>query len=482
MAGKGGTLSTSRGYQTRMAEDASITALMDRVARTAPFHRELAKLGTEEQAVFDHTSLPGVPFVAALCIRTIPDTARAWVIAPHLRAQESLAAQLETWGVRNILFVPEKEVALGEEVGDPELAAERLNVLHRIASGHVGRQTVVLTEGSLNDEVPSPDGMQNQGMTLKTGETHAPDDLIRLFEEEGFEGVPQVISRGQWSRRGGILDVFPLQSSHPVRLEFFDDEIESIREFDVDSQISFRKTEHVNLVLTEAAGVETLRAWIKPGDLVITAPFCKERGNVCILTAPPENAEGEEDFSLAIHDNPLGSFDAGDFVMQEIREWLDRKWNVSMFFPNEGEEERFRDICAGTPALLSITALRGDLPGGFSIPGAKTAVLSSSELFGRYQSATARRRASREDKARKARAQASLKDINPGDLVVHTSYGIGKFINISTSPDSGDEEMNILYRDNTILHVPLSQAHLVSRYIGLGSKTPELNKLGDSKW
>lgn len=111
-------------------------------------------------------------------------------------------------------------MALGEEIGDPELAAERLNVLHRIASGHVGRQTVVLTEGSLNDEVPSPDGMQNQGMTLKTGETHAPDDLIRLFEEAGFEGVPQVISRGQWSRRGGILDVFPLQSSHPVRLEF----------------------------------------------------------------------------------------------------------------------------------------------------------------------------------------------------------------------------------------------------------------------
>lgn len=66
--------------------------------------------------------------------------------------------------------------------------------------------------------------------------------------------------------------------------------------------------------------------------------------------------------------------------------------------------------------------------------------------------------------------------------MVHTSYGIGKFINISASPDSGDEEMNILYRDNTILHVPLSQAHLVSRYIGLGSKTPELNKLGDSKW
>lgn len=474
-----------------MAENASISSLLDRVARTAPFRRELAKLGTEEQAVFDHTALPGVPFVAALCINSVPETCRTWVVTPHLRAQESVASQLETWGVHNILFVPEKEVALGEEVGDPELTAERLNVLHRIASGQIGRLTVVLTENSLNDEVPSTRGMKNQGMILKAGETRPPDELEKLFTEAGFEGVPQVISRGQWSRRGGILDVFPLQSANPVRLEFFDDEIESIREFDVDTQVSFRKVEHVNLVLQEAASVETLRDWIRPGDLVITTPFCKERGHVCILAAPPEDAEGEEDFSLAIHDNPLGSFDAGDFVMQEmrrelaerqIREWLDRKWNVSMFFPNQAEEERFKDICAGTPALLSITCLRGDLPGGFSIPEAKTAVLSSSELFGRYQSATARRRASREDKARKARAQASLKDINPGDLVVHTSYGIGKFINISTSPDSGDEEMNILYRDNTILHVPLSQAHLVSRYIGLGSRTPELNKLGDSKW
>lgn len=73
-----------------MAEEASISALMDRVARTAPFHRELAKLGTEEQAVFDHTSLPGVPFVAALCIRTLPDTARAWVVAPHCGLRKPL--------------------------------------------------------------------------------------------------------------------------------------------------------------------------------------------------------------------------------------------------------------------------------------------------------------------------------------------------------------------------------------------------------
>lgn len=474
-----------------MPENISISSLMNKVAQTAPFQRELTKLGTHKQAIFDHTALPGVSFVAALCIKANPNFLRTWIITPHLRAQESITVQLETWGVKHILFVPEKEVALGEEVGDPELAAERLNVLHRIASSPLSKQTIVLTENSLTEEVPTSKGIQKQGITLKKGEIYAPDSLIQNFEKSGFEGVPQVISRGQWSRRGCILDVFPLQSPHPIRLEFFDDEIESIREFDVDSQISFRKLDNIHLILSEGSYSETLQDWIKPDDLVITTPFCKTRGHVCILTSPPDNTEGEEDFSLAVHDNPLGNFEAGDFVMQEMRrelaerqicEWQARGWGIGMFFPNEGEKERFLDICAGIPAMKSIATLTGELPSGFSIPEAKIAVLSSSELFGRYQSDSAHHRASREDNARKARAQASLKDINPGDLVVHTSYGIGKFINISTSTDSGDEEMNILYRNNTILHVPLSQAHLVSRYIGLGNKTPELNKLGDSKW
>ncbi len=466
-------------------------ALIEKVAATVPFRARLNKLGTAEQAVFDHTALPGVPFVAAMCIAHMPAHTRTWVLTPHLRAQESMAAQLETWGVKKVLFLPEKEVALGEEVSDPEIAAERLNALHRIAEGKGEGQVIVLVENALNDEVPTTGGMNSRGLLLNTGETRPPDELIALFAEAGFESAPQVISRGQWSRRGGILDVFPLQSVNPVRLEFFDDEIESIREFDVDTQISFRKMERVKLVLQEAPQTETLRQWISPEDLIITAPFCKESGHVCILTAPPDNAEGIEDYSAAVHDAPLGNFDAGDFVMQEVRremterqisEWKERGWDVCMFFPNAAEEERFKDICAAAPALRHITFLRGDLPYGFSIPGAQTAVLSASELFGRYQSVAARRRATREDKARKIRAQAGLKDINPGDLVVHTGYGIGKFINISTSPDTGDEEMNILYRDNAILHVPLSHAHLISRYIGLGSKTPELNKLGDSKW
>lgn len=116
MAGKGGKLPSTGAFRHVWQKTLPYPPCWTGVARTAPFRRELAKLGTEEQAVFDHTALPGVPFVAALCINSVPETCRTWVVTPHLRAQESVASQLETWGVHNILFVPEKEVALGEEV------------------------------------------------------------------------------------------------------------------------------------------------------------------------------------------------------------------------------------------------------------------------------------------------------------------------------------------------------------------------------
>ncbi len=243
-------------------------------------------------------------------------------------------------------------------------------------------------------------------------------------------------------------------------------------------------------MLSAPKGNAKLKQWIKQDDWVISSPHSAVQGHLAILNSPLEDGEEAEDFTNAIFGNPLGSFEAGDLVMQEVKravverqlkEWKKSGWQTVILFPNEGEEERFKEICSGNPHMLDALFLRGELPHSFTIPSAQLAILSGPELFGRYQSATARRRSSREEKARKNRAQASLREISPGDLVVHTSHGIGKFISISTG-DKGDEEMRILYRDNVTLHVPLNQAHLVSKYIGLGNKAPQLNKLGDARW
>lgn len=474
-----------------------VPALFDRVANAPGFNSQLAALrsgGSRKDAphaVLDHTDSKGAGFAVALGIRQAPPKTRIWVVTPHLRMQERIFSELYTWGIPSPFFLPEQQDEQEGSMKDPDLAAERLALFQQLSRPAETTQVIVLTSHSLHEKIPSFSQEDSTSFPLSVGGKLDMDDLTAKLEKAGFESCPQVISRGQWAKRGGIIDIFPLQAACPVRIELFDDEIESLREFDIDSQVSFKKVSHALLVLAESKQQISLKSFISENDWIISTPHSGVPGNLSILEAPPDEWEGEEDFSTVIRESPLGNFDAGDFVMQEMKrnlvarqleEWKQKEWEIAIFFPNGSEEERFREICANQPILLHAQYLRGELPYGFTIPSAKLAVLSASELFGRYQTAVARRRATREDQARKDRAQASLKEINPGDLVVHSAHGIGKFIRIAKSADSGDEEMEILYRDNAILHLPLSQAHLVCRYIGLGAKAPQLNKLGDARW
>jgi transcription-repair coupling factor (superfamily II helicase) len=151
-----------------------------------------------------------------------------------------------------------------------------------------------------------------------------------------------------------------------------------------------------------------------------------------------------------------------------------------MVFGNKGEEERFAEL-AGKDLQrdLGLTPIRGELLAGFTLPISKLAVLSSSELFGRYRTPGGPRRSLME-KARAARARTTIDEMEEGDLVVHYEYGIGRFKGIQQG-DDGDE-LVLEYRDGALLGVPLEQAHLVGKYVGLGGKTPELNKLGGTAW
>ncbi|MEG0024066.1 MAG: transcription-repair coupling factor [Akkermansia sp.] len=474
-----------------------IPSLFSRVAKAPGFATIVATLkagdnqGRVTPCILDHTDPAGLGFAIALGVHQASPQTRIWIITPHLRAQESIFSELYTWGIPHPIFLPEQQEDQKSSLKDPELAAERLHIFQELSLPIRETQVIVLTRHALDEKCPAFPMDKGRSLTLHVGGKLDPDDLIAELTKAGFEQLPQVISRGQWSKRGGIIDVFPLQAAAPLRIELFDDEIESLREFDIDTQISFKKLTESLLLLEEAESLTTLRSSITSKDWIISTPYSAEPGNLAILNAPPDEAQGVEDFSNAIRESPIGSFDAGDFVMQEmkrnlvgrqLKEWHDKKWEIAIFFPNSSEEERFREICVNQPQLLKAHFLRGELPHGFTVPSAKLAVLSSAELFGRYQSSVARRRATREDQARKDRAQASLREINPGDLVVHSTHGIGKFIRIALSDDTGDEEMQILYRDNTVLHIPLSQSHLVCRYIGLGNKAPELNKLGDARW
>jgi transcription-repair coupling factor (superfamily II helicase) len=453
------------------------------------FTARLAAMATGDgEIVLDHAAEASHAFLAALVCVAAKDQkkTRLWFVCDLPRHRERLAAEMELWGI-NALVLPDPPAATGDgTLADPESAAEWFSVLEVLARAETC--AVLCGSDSFAANAPSPAALRASRTTLAPGIPLDPAEFAKSLTDHGYERVPTVTARGQFAGRGGILDLFAWQAATPLRLEFFDTNLESLREFDLDSQASTRKLLETELLLAEPATEATVADYRRAGDLLVSCGAEITRPDVRILEGAAE-FNREEDFTLATFGSPLGSFEAGDFVLEELRresffrqlnEWQRDGWDVAMVFSNKGERERFAEL-AGKDLQrdLNLVPLNGELMAGFTLPVIKLAVLSSSELFGRYRTpGTARR--STLDKARAARARATLDEMDEGDLVVHYEYGIARFRGIHQGDDG--EEMLLEYRAGLLLGVPLEQAHLVGKYVGIGGKAPELSKLGGSAW
>lgn len=477
--------------------------LTEVVAHSPAFAEELGKLRSEHTRenplVFPGTCPAAFTFLAAMVTEQAEKGRRVWIIADSLPVQERIAAEWALWSRLPCIFVPEHEWHVQQGAVDPDVAAERLEALYQLSSSRDVTHAVIVTAADLKQPVPDFTPTSDDVLTLREGKSDLTlQELTATLTAHGFERCDQVTARNQWSLRGGILDIFPLQTAWPLRVEFFDDEIESIRAFDVDSQLSFRKLAEADLLLDEPPEQQNLEDWIRPEDWIISLPGCGVPGDVLVYeTLPdvadvaPEIEQWQANDPLSFYPTPLGSFESGDFVMQEARRqfvnsillrWRKEKWRVVMYFPHAGEKKRFEEICGHDPAWDAVQARDGNLPFGFTVPAAKLAVLSAAEIFGRHTSPRTRRALSRESRMRLAQAQTLPREIEPGDLVIHASHGLGLFTGIVRHEESGEEELHIQYAGGVLLRIPLSQAHLISKYVGLGTKTPELNKLGDARW
>ena len=407
---------------------------------------------------------------------------KVWLLSDKPRLNQALTAELDFWNIQAQVLLENKTNSAATELDDPEANADRLHTLSNITSG--AAELIITT--NLKSPCPSPQAISLHGTTLTTGKEQDLDQLIDLLKNTGFERVDHIHNRGQYALRGGILDIYTYQSPLPIRAEFFDTEIDSIREFDLNTQTSIRKIPQTQIQLTEPENSATVADYIGKNDLIITLLSDEEHpppagANILNITSDPLA-------QLSIHPSPLGAFEAGDFVLQQnkrhaftqqLAEWNTDHWHIHLIFSNKGEIQRFTELMGDT-ILQGIQTSIGELAHGFTIPSAKLTVISSAELFGRYQTSNNRKNTHLEHQ-RRARAQTDILDIQKGDLVVHTEYGIGRFQDITTDTD-GTEEINIRYKDKAILSVPIDQAHLLAKYVGMGGKAPTLSKLGDAKW
>ncbi|MBV9999621.1 MAG: transcription-repair coupling factor [Verrucomicrobia bacterium] len=466
--------------------------LLQTVQRIASGEPLASRLRQPGPVTLEHVCSAAQGFVVACAAHERPLRA-VWVVCPDPRRQEEIFNALLNWQI-NPLFLPELEIpAVPDAVPDPEILAERLELLQKVAEGK--RFVVVLTLQTLGDQVPAPQELTRQTRIYQRGQVINRDAFVAELIEAGYEQVPQVNGRGQFAVRGGILDVFSAQHATPVRIELFGDEIDSIRAFDLDEQTSIQVLERCEILTGNPDGAETVcvRDYIRSGDLTVDVEAGWEEAAVRV--AAGTLASGEiEDYSTAFYPSGFETFEAGDFLVEEhkreaalnqLRRWLAERWEVLAICHNEGETERLRDVLNDNEVdVESIRFVVGNLDHGFTFPGSRLAVLSDSEIFGRYQSPSARRLALRRARLRGGRAPIDFSELAPGDLVVHVEYGIGKYRGVQELDQQGTQQEVVVleFADDARLYVPFEQAYLISRYVGIGRKYPPLSSLGDQRW
>ncbi|MDP7497495.1 MAG: hypothetical protein QGI77_13730, partial [Roseibacillus sp.] len=195
---------------------------------------------------------PAHAFLAALLSKTLEPASRLWILGGSARHRERLAMELHGWQIDAVTLPDPPLEDFETQLADPERDAERLTAFQRLREyPRDGSSAVALASAdAFAHSAPSPEEFVASILSLQVGGQHDPDELQKTLLAADLEEVTQVHARQQFACRGAILDIFPVQAPAPLRFEFFDRELESLREFDLDSQISIRRLDHAELVLT----------------------------------------------------------------------------------------------------------------------------------------------------------------------------------------------------------------------------------------
>jgi transcription-repair coupling factor (superfamily II helicase) len=365
---------------------------------------------------------------------------------------------------------------------------------------------VVVTPAGLDTALPTPAEFADRTLRIGVGDRLERELLLEALERAGYERADTVVEVGQWSVRGGILDVFSPSHPRPARLEFFGDEVESIRLFDPSTQRSTGGLDEV-LVLPLAAGADD------PGGARLldfappTAPAVLDAPG--LLDETSEEAPGRRPLGEMLGDrprlelalvadtgaeHPLETLEVpryrGKFgpLTDDLRRWRAEGFTVRLVAGDEHQAEHLRDILRDhdVEALLAaaldgpepLAIVTGECSGGFSIPAVGLVVLTEAEIFG------ARRRTLRRPKYQRGAALTAFTDLDVGDLVVHEDHGIGRYHGLRTMT-VGDRDADFLlleYAEGGQLYVPVDRLDLVSKYLGGDAGAARLDRLGGASW
>ena len=425
-------------------------------------------------------------------------------------------------GDSNILFFPSsfrRAMKYGQE--DDANRILRTEVMSRLANRRRTEGVVIVTHpDALAEKVVSQSHLEEKTLTIAVGDSISRDNVEKKLAALKFKEVTYVYEPGEFAVRGSIIDIFSFSSEYPYRIDFFGDEVDSIRTFTVEDQLSKERTNEA-VIVPKLSGSEAVAiteflpksAILVTKDLAFikgcidklntegftlqaklsdtTLPQMPELMTVDELEQYAKNTKHWELRPQVAGTNTKLKFDTSpqplfhkdfDLVSQSFKKFIDNGYKLMLLTDDLHQADRLKAIFEERGDDIPFTPVEHTIHEGFCDNTLKIALFTDHQLFGRFHNFRLRSERARSGKV--ALTLKELKEFGIGDYIVHIDHGIGKFGGLVRIPNgnSTQEAIKLIYRNDDVVFVSIHNLHKISKYRGKEGDAPQVSKLGTGAW
>jgi len=424
-------------------------------------------------------------------------------------------------GEESVFFFPSTyKRSVQYENTEPANIVLRTEVLNHLASGK--RKGIVVTyPESVMEKVVSKNNLKKNTFYISKGDKISLEFIEEMLQEYNFERTDFVYEPGQYAIRGSIADVFSYSSDLPYRIDFFGEEVETIRSFNTDDQLSVCTHKQISIIpniqdISIEEVHDSFTDFLPPSSLIWTedADYIKDKINNIFFQTTQKEESSQLSHKAAIvitgdqfidHSKKFRMVEFGKnslFEPESIFEFhteaqpvFNKNFEILsgkllsndsdgyvtyLISESESQIERLRDIFAELNPEIDFTPQLINLHNGYTDHDLKIAVYTDHQIFDRYHKFRIRGYFTRKESI----SVRELTGLNPGDYVVHIDHGIGRFGGLEKIEVNGkvQEAIKLVYRDNDILFVGIHSLHRISKYKGKDNSEPKIYKLGSGAW
>lgn len=412
----------------------------------------------------------------------------------------------------------------------------RTEALTKFSKKETHKKVLVTYPEALFEKVVNPSALSGNMISIKVGENLDIDGILKQLVGLRFRKEDFVYEPGQFAIRGGILDIYSYGNEHPYRIELFGNEVDSIRLFNPETQLSERKLLQVSIIPNIETKFETNEKvslldylpentvfWAKDFDFTLgrlgkmetELPDVIELSDVAIdheeawlKKLTKEDFETTEEWLpklkqrhlLEWYNNSLEKL-TGDEVtaslqfatdeqpvfnrqfnllIDDLQKHITQKYEPFIFAENPRQTERLRSIFEDLNANINFVPIPRAISNGFIDHEKKILCYTDHQIFQRYHKYSVKQAYTKG----KAITMRALRELQPGDYVTHIDHGVGVYSGLQKIEVNGNmqEAVRIIYRDNDVLYVNINSLHKISKYTGKEGTQPKVNKLGSEAW